>query len=282
MSLRSGIALAALLAAAHATATEYVVGAGFGADDASGRSVAALLDVAVTETTFLTFTAAANEGDTLTDSIETQAYTVGVTQEFGIVTGRLSVGTWGDDDFVDSTDYRGGLSVAAGDFRFGVDAEHRDIDLTLRVDGGAILPGREFTFDLAADGIGATLRYRNEDGFSIGLRGMSWDYDRNIAGAGSIDRVRRINPSTLSIAGALRESSLTGSIEWPVGEHLIGVELGRDTLEIGGLDVDSATVLWTLPAGKRTDLELSLGYSEADGSDGAYFANVFVYFFGGD
>ncbi|MEM8983369.1 MAG: hypothetical protein AAGC71_10095 [Pseudomonadota bacterium] len=282
MFLRSVTVVAALAVTTTAAATEFVVGGGFGADDASGRSLAALVDVGVTDSTFLTLTAAASEGDTLTDTIETQAFTIGITQDIGDFTGRFSIGTWGDSDFVDSIDYRAGLAVTAAGFRFGLDAERRDIDLTLRIEPGVILPGRDVGVDLVADGIGGNVRYRNDDGFSIGVRGMRWDYDRNIAAAGSIERVLRLNPTTLSIAGALRESTLTGSVEWPLGDHLVGIEIGRDTLEIGGLEVDSATLLWTLPAGKRTDLELSVGYSEADGAEGAYFANVFVYFFGGN
>ena len=283
MCLRRVVAgLLGAMAAANAVAAEYVVGLGIGADDSDGRSAAALVDVALTDSTFLTVSGGISDADTLISNIRTRSWDIGIAQEFEPVTLRLGVGQWGDSDRVESDDIRGGIDVDAGGWRFGLDAERRDIELVFQLEPlSPQNPPRVFSGGVNADGYGGRIRYRTEEGTSLAVRGMRWDYDRNLGGLVFFDLLRRVNPSTLTLAGSLRDSSVMASVDWEIGSHLLGFELGRDELVVGDAEVDSATVLWTIPANARTDIELSLGYSESDDGDSAYFANVFVYFFGG-
>ena len=282
MCLRNTSLAAALLTlAAPAGATDYIVGLGIGADDSDGSSLAALVDIGLTEKTFVTLSGGLSDADTLVANIETRSVDVAFSHDFEPVSVRLGFGRWGDTDLIETDDARVGVALDAGGWRFGVDAERRDIELIFQIQPTGPQAGRRITTGVEGDGIGGNVRYRSESGVSVGVRGMTWDYDRNVDGLALFDFVRRINPSTVTLAGALRDSSYTASVDWEVGDHLLGIELGRDELAIGNVEVDSATVLWTIPSSSRTDLELSLGYSEAEGGDGAFYANVFLYFFGG-
>ncbi|MEO1034987.1 MAG: hypothetical protein AAFX44_05435 [Pseudomonadota bacterium] len=282
-SLRAALlgAWAFAATASPAYALDYVLGGGVGADDSNGRSLAGLVDVGLTESTFVTLTAAVSDADTVTSNIETRSYDLTISQDFEPFSFSLGAGRWGDDDLIESDDLRARIAVDVGAWRFGIDGERRDIELVFQIVPIGDFDGRRITAGVNGDGFGGNVRYRGDDGWSVSLRGMTWDYDRNVDGLALFDLTRRVNPTTLTLAGALRDSSYLATAEWPIGDHLVGIELGRDELAIGDLVVESATVLWTIPSSARTDLELSLGYSESDDGDGAFYASVFVYFFGG-
>ena len=283
MCLRSCLSIGLLLAATpHAHALDYIVGLGMGADDSSGRSLAGLVDFGLTERTFLTLTAGISDADTVVSNIETRSYDVSFSHDFEPITVRLAAGRWGDSDLIESDDVRAGVSLDVGGWRFGIDGERRDVELIFQIEPTGPQAGRRVTTEVVGDGIGGSVRYRGDAGVGVSLRGMTWDYDRNVDALALFDFVRRVNPSTVTLAGALRDSSYTATLDFELGNHLLGIEVGRNELAIGNVDVDSATLIWTLPSSTRTDLELSLGYSETEDGDSALFANVFLYFFGGD
>ncbi len=272
--------MVATLAAASAQARDVILGAGIGTDDSGGQSIAALVDVELTEATYVTVSGGYSEADTLIDAIATRSFDLALSHNFDPISVRLEAGIWGDSDLVESDDIRANIAFSNKRLRIGLDAERRDIDFQFTLDPIGALPGVSREVALKADGLGASLRLRN-DGWSAFVRGVRYDYDRDLDQFVLLERLRRLQPTTLTLAGALRDDTIAAGVEFELGEHLLGVDYTRDTLAIGDIRVDSISLIWTAPASQRSDLELSLGYSEAEDGDGAVFLNAFLYFFAG-
>lgn len=271
----------ALIASAEA-GTPYVLGGGIGADDTGGLSLAILADVSLTERTWLTLSAGSTDADTETDSIRTNSARIGLTQEFGAVGIGIGAGTWGDSGRLESNDLNFDVFWKSDSWRLALDYERRDIDLTLVIAPLDVsLPPGLLTASLDGDGIGASVRYSTKQNTSFSVRARQFDYSRDISRLDSLDLIRRISPTTLTLAGALRDAQYSAMIEWEEGSYRFGLEVSRDRLAVGELDVNSVTGTLLAPLGRRMDVEVNLGFSNADGADGGAYGGVFLFFYGG-
>lgn len=277
--------LAALLLCAFANtavAEGYVLGGGIGGDDSGGVSLAALADFSIGQSTWLTMSAGLTNADTFDEPIRTRSANLSLLHQFKQWGVSAEAGIWGDSGLLESTDVGASIFWMPGRWRLSAEIERRDVELTLRrLVADPVLGLTDISAGANADGVGASVRYRTIGGASVSLRAKRFDYDRNLNRLASIELIRRLSPSTLTLAGALRDFEASLGIEWERGEHLLGIEYGRDRLAVGEFDVDSVTGSWALPAGKRTDMEFSLGYSRSEGQDGTLYAGVYLYFFGG-
>ena len=259
----------------------YAFAAGFAVDEEGGWSLSALADVGFTESNGVTISAGRSEADTVAAEIVTRAFNVAFRQRFGEFGLRVGAGVWGDPDRLDSRDLELGVDWDNGRWRIGLEAERRDIDLTLaRIFVDPLIPPETITASAEATGVGASIRYRAANRFSISLRGRRYDYDRNLNALQFLDFVRLVSPTTLTLAGSLRKHTGAVGIEWGRGESLFGLELSQDRLAVGEFDVGSLTGTWLFPVSARGDLELSAGYSKADGGEGAAYLGVLYFFYG--
>lgn len=270
------------LATPPLAARDYVIAGGVGVDDAGGYSVNVLGDVAVTEHTWLGLNAGLTRAETFGGRIETQALSASLTHEFAQFGITVGAGIWGDEDALDSRDYRAGLYYRGERWRIGIDAERRDIDLTFgfRTDN-PLNPLVERSASARADGVGASIRYRSRNDTRWYVRARRFDYDRDLNRLTSLDLIRRLTPTTLILADGLRDTQWRAGVEWALGEHLLGVELGRSELGVGDIETSNVTLIWTQPVGQRQDLELSLTLGDADEADSSMFLQAIWYFFGG-
>lgn len=259
-----------------------MLGAGVGFDDNGGLSLVALADVAVTKRTWLTLSGGFADSETRTDDLRTRSLSLGLTQQFEKLRFSINAGRWGDSDNLESDDVQLAGYWDNQRWRLGVNLERRDIELSFLtpspVDGQPPVL-RQAT--ATADGLGLSVRYRFENQLALSLSVKDFDYDRNLNRLTSLDFIRRISPTTLTLAGALRDRQATVDLEWEVGEQLFGIELARDRLAVGEFDLTSVSGRWTRPMSQRTDIEMSVGYSEPETGEGSVFASVTVYFFGG-
>ena len=271
----------AISATAHADRS-FVLGGGIGADDTGGLSVDALADVSLTDRTWLTLSAGTTDADTERDSIRTSAVQLGLTHRFGTLGIGIGGGTWGDAGRLESNDLNFDVFWQSDTWRFAIDYERRDIELTLVFRPlDPVLPPQEVTASLDGDGIGANVRYRTKSNTSFSLRARQFDYSRDISRLDSLELVRRISPTTLTLVGALRESQYTAAVDWEEGSYRFGLEIARDRLIVGELDVTSVTGTVLAPIGRRMDLEVNFGVSNSDDAEGGAYGGLFLFFYGG-
>ncbi len=265
-----------------AIAAEYVIGAGVSLDNEEGRGLTLLGDVALGEKTWLGASVSTTQVKAVDETLRSRAAALTLTQQFGNFAVNASAGIWGDPDALDSRDFGLGLTYTGEAWRIGVEAEQRDLDLTFTL--LPLLPGGQPLSRSAgakADGLGARIRYKSANDTSWSVRAKRFDYDRDLNRLTALDLVRRLVPTTLILADGLRDTSIAGAVEWPVGSHLVGIEVSRDRLGIGDIDIDGVAVNWVRPVGTRGDLEFVLGASRADGSDSSVYLQVLYYYFGG-
>lgn len=277
----AGLLMAGMLTAASASGAEYVLAAGFSVDDNDGLSVSLFGDVAVGESTWLGMSLAATEARAADVEIQSRAASINLAHQIGKVLVNASAGVWGDPDALDSSDFSLGLTYAGAKWRVGVEALRRDLDLTFSFvpdDFSAAPVSRAAS--AKADGVAARIRYETEGDVSWSLRGKRFDYNRNLDRLTVLDFARRLVPTTLILADGLRDTSISAAVEWPLGDHLVGIELSRDQLGVGDIDIDGIALSWVRPVRTRSDLEFILGMSRADADDSVYL-QVLYYFFGG-
>ena len=167
-----------LLLASRAFAGEgYVVGTGIEGDSNGGFSLAALGELGVTEETWVSATLAHYTVDSA-EGIGADSWfaDVGVDHWFDPIGIRLGLSRWGDNDSLDSDDWRASLYWRADRFAIAAEYEHRDFTFDLPAAG--LFPRRTVDFD--ATGVGATLRFDVTDAVDIGFSGMDYDYGANL------------------------------------------------------------------------------------------------------
>ena len=277
MYWRSGIAC--LLLASNALAAEgYVVGFGLEGDSADGLGAAVIGDVAVGQNTWLTGAVARSAVD-LPDrpSVDSWYGDLEIDHLFDPVGVSLGVSYWGDNDTLDSRDWRGSVYWRGDRFLLAGEYEYRDLRFELPATN--FFPGRVFRFD--ANGIGLTARIDLTENVSLGLQGKDYDYGANLR----LDR----NRGLLQLLAFSRLSLINSLVDYRVGASL-GVDTGKRYWrfeaatwkgEADGGTTRSATLRLTTPIGDRGDVEFGLGVDNSDIYGSVTFLSVFLYFYGG-
>jgi len=267
-----------LLASSAAASEGYIVGAGIEGDSNGGFALAALGELGITEATWLSATLAHYTVDSA-EGIDADSWfaDVGVDHWIDPLGVRLGLSRWGDNDSLDSDDWRASLYWRADGFSIAADYEHRDFTFDLPAAG--LFPKRTVDFD--ASGVGATLRFDVSDTVDIGLSGMDYDYGVNLR----LDR-NRLLADLLSFS---RLSLITSLVDYRVGATL-GVGAGERRWQFnlssweGEADrssTRSATVSFLNPLGEQTDIEFVLGLDDSELYGNVSFFSVFIYFYGG-
>ena len=277
MYWRSGIAC--LLLASNALAAEgYVVGFGLEGDSADGLGAAVIGDVAVGQNTWLTGAVARSAVD-LPDrpSVDSWYGDLEIDHLFDPVGVSLGVSYWGDNDTLDSRDWRGSVYWRGDRFLLAGEYEYRDLRFELPATN--FFPGRVFRFD--ANGIGLTARIDLTENVSLGLQGKDYDYGANLR----LDR----NRGLLQLLAFSRLSLINSLVDYRVGASL-GVDTGKRYWrfeaatwkgEADGGTTRSATLRLTTPIGDRGDVEFGLGVDNSDIYGSVTFLSVFLSFYGG-
>ena len=277
MSWRSASVL--LLMASRAVAGEgFIVGGGIEGDSSDGFAVAALGEFGVTEKTWLSATLANYTVDSA-DGIDVDSlfWDVGVDHWFDPIGLRLGVSRWGDNDSLDSDDWRASLYWRADQFSIAADYQFRDF--TFDLPAADRFPRRTVSFD--AKGVGATLRFDIGDDTDISLSGMDYDYGANLR----LDTNRALTDllsfSRLSLITTLVDYRLSATLGVDAGKRRWQVNLGSWQGEADRSGTRSLTVSMLNPLGDQADIEFALGFDDSELYGNVTFFSVFVYFYGG-
>jgi hypothetical protein len=256
----------------------FLVGAGVEGDSSGGLAVAALGELGVTEKTWISATLAHNTVDAADGrDVDSLFGDVGLDHWFDPIGVRLGVSRWGDNDSLDSDDWRASLYWRADRFSIAADYQYRDFSFDLPATD--FFPRRTFSFD--AKGVGATLRLDIGDALDLSLSGMDYDYGANLR----LDPNRAITDllsfSRLSLITTLVNYRVNATLGVDAGKRRWHFNVGAWEGEADRSRTRSATVSLLNPLGEKADIEFALGFDDSEVYGNVSFFSVFVYFYGG-
>ncbi len=256
----------------------YIVGGGIESDNADGLAGSLIGEFGLTEKTWLSAAAARNTVDRPDSTgIDSWYADVGIDHWFEPFGVRAGLSYWGDQDTLDSTDYRGSIYWRNDRFSVAANYEFRDFEIDLLASDFG--PARTVGFD--ADGIGLTARVEITDDVDFGVSGMDYDYSVNLR----LDDNRRLLEllafSRLSLINSLVDYRAYATLGVDVGERRWELDVGRWRGEVDGGKTTSATLRYLNPVGESADIEFALGYDDSDLYGGVTFFSVFLFFYGG-
>lgn len=256
----------------------FIVGAGIEGDSSDGFAVAALGEFGVAEKTWLSATLAQNTVDSADGTdVDSLFADIGFDHWFDPVGIRLGLSRWGDNDSLDSDDWRASLYWRADGFSFAADYERRDFTFDLPAAG--LFPRRSVSFD--ATGVGATLRFDVGDTADLSLSGMGYDYDANLRLDSNRALTDLLSFSRLSLITTLVDYRVSATVGVDAGKRRWQFNVGSWESEADSSGTRSMTVSLLNPLGENADIEFTLGLDDSELYGNVTFFSVFVYFYGG-
>jgi hypothetical protein len=257
---------------------DYVIGGGAEGDTADGLAVAAMIDYAVGDETWLSASVARNTADLpLELKFETWYADVGIDHWFGPLGLRVGTAYWGDDDILDSRDYVASAYWRSEAATFSFDYERRDFELDIA--GSQFFPGR--SVDFFADGIGASASFDIGDKASVSLNGMSFNYSVNLAIDENAPLRDLLGVSRLGLLNSLVEYRFATTFGLDAGDSRWSVSYARWKGAVDQGVTNSLTLRFLTPLGDSSDVELGLGQDSSESYGDVTFFSVFLYFYGG-
>jgi len=268
-----------LILSSRALAGEgYVLGGGIEADTEDGLGVTAVGNYGLTENTWVSAAIARNTADLqLQPDIDTWYADLGLDHWWDPVGIRLGVAYWGDNDTLDSTDFRASLYWRGKGFSIAGDYEFRDFSFLLPATDR--FSGRKIGFD--ASGIGLTARFDVTDKVTIGVSGMGYDYSVNLKLDDNRPLLDLLSFSRLSLINSLIDYRAYATLGLDVGKSRWQVDVGTWKGEVDSGVTRSATVRFLNPLSETADIEFALGMDDSDLYGTVTIFSVFLYFYGG-
>jgi hypothetical protein len=267
-----------LLAANLAVATEgFMLGAGAEGDSDGGMSTAVLGGVGFSADTWLSGALARSSVDLVSGrELDTEYADIELDHFFDPVGIRVAAAYWGDSDVLVSNDWR-----ASGYFRddkvtVSLDYEYRDFEFI--IPSTDFMRARRLLFD--ADGFGLTARFQTTASTSLRVRAIKYDYSVPFRLADNVDAQRLLSVTRLSLINSLvdHRASLTLGIE--SGDTNWDIDISTWEGIIDRSRTTSLTVRYLMPASKRTDIELGLGFDDSELYGDVTFFSVYLFFYG--
>lgn len=273
VSTRAAV-LAAALCCANADANPLVVGLGVEADDADSRSYSVFADLGLAEDTWLSAAAAVTSTDRDVLDVSTKFAEVGLDHHFKPFGVRVSGGYWGDEDLLESNDFRaaGYLRGERGSIAF--DYQRRSFDLTI---GGLLLDARRISFD--ADGYGLSASLPIGERVRLYASGMDYEYSRNIRLQPNVDTLRLFSLSRLSIVNSLVDFRASAGLELAFGRRSLDLRVARWRTEVDRGEITSFGAGFLTPVSGAADVEIRLAYDDSENFGGATVLSFFLYLY---
>lgn len=248
-------------------------------DEESYENLFAGFNLGLTEATWLSLSAGKGRAPSSSSGVTAGLLTAGIEHNFGPIGLALATDRWGDEDALESEDWREEIFFADERFRVALLLEQRDIDIF--ISGGILQPGlQRRTID--ADGIGLGGRVRVAPRWRLYGSWMEYDYPPRIRLIPLADDLNRLSNSAVTLAYSLVDRYSRIGIERAFGTKLFNFDLGSDRSSVDGTDLESvsAGVLW--PVGRRMDLEVHLGTSRTEGYQSSLFGGLSLIVYGGN
>jgi hypothetical protein len=277
--MRWSKALPLILLAGPAWALDgYIVGGGVEADSADGLAAAVFADIGVSEKTRLFATLGKSSVELGREiDLETSYGDIGLDHWFDPVGVRMQVAYWGDNDFLDSIDWRGGLYWRNDRITLSGDLEYRDFEFNIF--GNDAVPGRNVRFH--AEGAGLSARFQLNDALSLNVMGIDYRYNVDLNRGGNRDIMDFLSVSRLSLINSLIDYRAGAGLGLDIGEQRWDLDYRTWKAEVDGSITHSATLNLITPIGRRADIQFGLGVDDSDTYGSITFFTVQLFFYGG-
>jgi hypothetical protein len=249
-------------------------------DEESYEHSLASFHFAFQDETWVSVTAGRSHAPSTEQDVSAGLFALGIDHDFGPIGFALSAEQWGDDNNLESRDWRGEVFFDRDRYRFAVVHEQRTIDIFFSGTGAPLLTDlRRVGID--ADGLGLNWRFRVAPNWQTYGSWMDYDYPRGVRLIPRADRLDLLSTSTVTLAYSFIDRYETVGLEYSLGQKLITFDYGQDRSTIDGEKLRSigASILW--PVAPRMDLEFRLGSSRSDGFDSTVFGGLTLLIYGG-
>jgi hypothetical protein len=249
-------------------------------DEESYEHSLASFHFAFQDETWVSVTAGRSRAPSTEQDVRAGLLALGVDHNFGPIGLALSLEEWGDDNNLESRDWRGEIFFDRDRFRFAVVHERRAIDIFFSGLGAPIASDlRRVGVD--ADGLGVNWRFELAPKWQTFGSWMDYDYPRGIRLVPRANRLDLLSTSAVTLAYSFIDRYETVGLEYSFGQKLINIDYGRDRSTIDGATLRSfgASILW--PVLPRMDLEFRLGRSRAEGLESTLFGGLSLLIYGG-
>ena len=209
--------------------------------------------------------------------LETSYGDIGLDYWFDPVGIRMEVAYWGDNDFLDSIDLRGGLYWRNDKVTVSGNLEYRDFEFDISEND--VVPGRNVRFH--AKGAGLSARFQLNDALSLNVMGIDYRYNVNLNRGGNRDIRDFISASRLSLINSLISYRAGAGLGLDIGEQRWDLDYRTWKAEVDGSITHSATLNLTTPIGQRGDVQFGLGVDHSDTYGSITFFTVQLFFYGG-
>jgi len=253
----------------------FIIALGAEADSAGSSAYSISVDAGVGERTWISATAATSAAESEIANLRTAWFDLGIDHFFDPLGARVRAGAWGKDDFLESRDIRGSIYASGRVGSVSLDAEHRDLELTVDSD----LLDRPRVVPFSANGIGLSARLELGERTSLHAGGMSYEYSRDIALQPRIDLLRYFTLTRLSLMNSLADYRVSGGIEWAFGDRRVDLLVARWQMAIDKGRIDSVGIGFLTPLTRGTDIEMRLSRDRSDTYGIATVLSVFLYLF---
>jgi hypothetical protein len=249
-------------------------------DEDSYENLLAGFHIGLGDETWLSLSAGSSRAPSTDTEVRAGLFTAGIEHDFGPVGLALTAERWGDEDDLETEDWRGEIFVAEDRFRIALLLEQRDIDIHFAGAGGPFFTGPRRA-DIAADGIGVGGRLGVAPLWRLYGSWMEYDYPPGLRLIPRADSLNLLSTSAVTLAYSLVDEYSRLGIERTFGRKLVNLDFGSDRSAIDGarLESVSAAVLW--PVGRRMDLEVHLGTSRTEGYESALYGGFSLVIYGG-
>lgn len=266
------------LAGASVAGEGHVVGAGLEGDSSDGLAISLLADYGLADETWLSAAIARNSGESaFRQDLDTWYADVGIDHWWDPIGLRAGVAYWGDNDTLDSTDWRASVYWRNEKLSISADYEYRDFSILFPETDR--FPSRDVGF--SADGVGVSARFNISDSVSVGVSGLDYDYDVNLQLDSNRPLLLLLSYSRLSLINSLVDYRVAANLGVDVGERRWQLDLGAWRGEVDGSTTRSATVRFLTPMSDRSDVEFALGIDDSALYGNVTFFSVFLFFYGG-
>ncbi len=255
----------------------YIIGVGAEADseDAAAGSISA--DIGLKKNTWLSAAIAKNMVDLPHGiNIDTLYADIGIDQWFEPIGIRLGAAYWGDDEILDSVDFRGSLYWRNDKFRVSGLFEYRDFSFDVFRDD--LRPGQDVRFH--AKGAGLSARFELSPSVDLNFSAIDYRYSVNLR----LDANRPIRDfltvSRLSLLNSLVDYRGRVELGVDVGKQRWAIDYATWKGEVDGRKTDSVTLRFLTPLGQKSDIEFGLGVDQSDDYGSVTVFSVFLFFYG--
>ena len=255
----------------------YIVGLGVEADseDAVAGSISG--DIGLTKNTWLSAALAKNRVELPRGiDIDTLYADIGFDHWFEPMGVRIGVAYWGDNDILDSVDYRGSLYWRNDKVTVSGIFEYRDFSFDVFRDD--LRPGQDVRFH--ANGTGLSARFELSPSLDLRFSGIDYEYNVNLRLDANRPILDFLSVSRLSLLNSLIDYRGRVELGVDVGERRWSLDYATWKGEVDGRKTDSVTLRFLTPLGSKSDIEFGLGVDHAEDFGSVTLFSVFLYFYG--